>query len=388
MKNLTARYSATQFSYWAASTCATSFATAFLLQRGLPAGLVGTLLAVGGLLSCLSQPVIAARADRARSYAVNRYFLLLCAISSLCFAVQLLPVLPPLASGLFYLVGIWATDAIIPLLNTVSVAYEQAGHPINFGAARGIGSVASALSTLVAGYLFSGLGSSYMIGFILLFRLVSMLILLGYPKIQKPAIHRQQDRSCSIGQFFRQYRWYCASLLGILFLGMYLAMTENYLIAILGQLGGDSSHVGTALSIASLSSAPVIFFFSKIRARLSDTRLLKLAALSFLLRAVLFALARSIPAIYAIQLLHTTSYAFLAPTQVYYAESRIPPADMVKGQAFVTAAYALGCSAGNLAGGLLLPSGANAILLAGILMALTGTVILFLTVEHADRKTA
>ena len=38
---------------------------------------------------------------------------------------------------------------------------------------------------------------------------------------------------------------------------------------------------------------------------------------------------------------------------------------MVKGQAFITAAYALGCAAGNFAGGQLLSQGAGAILLAG-----------------------
>ena len=55
--------------------------------------------------------------------------------------------------------------------------------------------------------------------------------------------------------------------------------------------------------------------------------------------------------IYLLQLLQNTSYAFLAPTQVYYANAKVGSSDMVKGQAFITAAYALGCSAGNFMGG-------------------------------------
>ena len=55
-ENLTLRYSTVQFTYWAASTGATSFATIYLLDRGLSSGIIGVLLAVSGILSCLIQP--------------------------------------------------------------------------------------------------------------------------------------------------------------------------------------------------------------------------------------------------------------------------------------------------------------------------------------------
>ena len=61
---------------------------------------------------------------------------------------------------------------------------------------------------------------------------------------------------------------------------------------------------------------------------------------------------------------------------------------MVKGQAFITAAYALGCSAGNFTGGQLLTFGVRAILIAGIIMALVGTVIIFSTVNKSDETLA
>ena len=88
--------------------------------------------------------------------------------------------------------------------------------------------------------------------------------------------------------------------------------------------------------------------------------------------------------IYLLQLLHITSYGFMHPTQVYYANAKVAPKDMVKGQAFSTAAYALGCSAGNFTGGQLLGKGVEAILIAGIDMALIGTIIIFSTVTKKD----
>ena len=92
---------------------------------------------------------------------------------------------------------------------------------------------------------------------------------------------------------------------------MYHAMTENYLIATLGRLGGDSRHVGTAIFIASMLAVPVITCFAAIRKHIRDTGLLKIAAVSFLLQAVCYYLTKSITAVYFVQLFQLTSYAFL-----------------------------------------------------------------------------
>lgn len=384
-KNLTLRYSVTQFAFWAAYTGAGSFAAAYFLSKGVSPGTIGVLLASAGLLSCITQPFLASIADNAKRFALIKMLLIMSALCCVCFSVQLIPQLPLLPAGVFYMIGIWSSDAMVPLLNALSVSCNQAGYTINYGASRGIGSAATAISSLVLGYVIAQFGAAWMILFILGFRLVCMIVMAGYPKIQKETVVSQGRReSCSIPYFFSAYRWYCVSLLGILFLGMYHAMTENYLIAIMTALGGDSSHVGTALFISAMVGTPVIFCFSQIRKRISDTRLLKIAAVSFLLKAVLFYFAKDITTIYLLQLLQITSHAFLAPTQVYYANAKVRSCDMVKGQAFITAAYALGCSSGNFTGGQLLAFGVNAILIAGIIMALVGTVIIFATVNKSD----
>ena len=161
-------------------------------------------------------------------------------------------------------------------------------------------------------------------------------------------------------------------------------MIENYMIAIMGRLGGDSSHVGTALFIACISGAPVIFLFQVFRRRCKNTTLIIIAALCFLAKSVLIFFARSITAVYLIQLMQTCTYALLCPAQVYYAGEKIHVSDMVKGQAFVTAVFSLGCSAGNFLGGQLLGISVDAMLLAGIGTAFLGCGILCLTVNKKD----
>ena len=386
MRNLTLRYGVTQFAHWAASSGAAAFATTYLLTKNVPAGTVGLLLALAGLLSCLTQPLLAALADRARRCILPQMLLAMSLLCCVCFAAQCIPGLPLAPLAILYAAAIWCSDAIQPLLSALSVACNDAGYRVNFGAARGVAAAASALSMIAVGFLIARLGFAWMLAFLLVARVICAASLCTYPRLQKPRT-AHTDASCSVGQFFARYPRYCVSLLGVAFLGMFHCMTENYLIAIVTPLGGDSSTVGTALFISSLVAGPVIFFFSRIRSRLSDAAILKLAGVSFLVKAVGFLLARSLGAIYALELLQITSYALLAPAQVSYASSMVRPGDMVKGQAFITAFYALGCAAGNFAGGQLLGYGVRAILLAGIAMAAAGTLILFCTVQKPDKST-
>jgi PPP family 3-phenylpropionic acid transporter len=172
-------------------------------------------------------------------------------------------------------------------------------------------------------------------------------------------------------------------------LAMFHAMTENYLIEVVRPLGGDSGSVGVALFIATAVEMLVLLFFERLRRHIRDTWLLKLAGLSFLVKAVLLLVAPSVNAIYLIQLLQATSYTFLSPTQMYYARGRISMADMVKGQAFITASYTLGCAIGNFAGGQILQHfSVSAMLLSGVVMAALGTAVLFFTVERRDFQEA
>ena len=368
--NLTYRYSAIQFTHWASSSGAAAFATTYLLNKGVPSGMVGFLLALAGLCSCLSQPVLASLADRAEKFVLTKMLLIMSVLCSVCILLQLLPGISIMLMAVLYMVSIWSSDAMVSLLNAISVAYNNAGYFVDYGAARGIGAVASAVSSLIIGWVIAKFGTTWMLVLLLAARLGSMIALAGFPEI--------------IGAFFGQYRWYCLSLLGIAFLGMYHAMTENYMIVIMNALGGNSSHVGVALFIAAMVAAPVIFFFEKIRKVFRDTTVLKIAAVSFFIKAVGFYFAGNIQTIYLLQFFQISSYALLAPAQVYYAKEKVRDNDMVKGQAFITAAYALGCAAGNFAGGQLLSQGAGAILLAGICMAAAGTAIVFATVTKSD----
>ena len=385
MKNLTARYSVVQFFYSAVYSGSTAFATTYLLGRGMAPGLAGTLLACAGLFACLTQPFMASYADRAKTFVLPKMMVAISLLCVSCFALQLLPGLPLLAAGALYVLGVWCGDTMAPLVNALCVACNDAGYTVNFGIARGLGSAASAFGALTLGYIIAKLGNTWMFALFIVFELISMVAIAGFPKLPKKlASQGNQENSSSIGEFFKKYRWFCLSLLGIGFLAMFHCMIENYMIAIMERLGGNSSHVGTALFVACISGAPVIFLFQMFRRRCKVTSLILISAFAFLAKSVLIFFARSITAVYGIQLMQTCTYAFLCPAQVYYAGEKVQISDMVKGQAFLTAIFSLGCSAGSFLGGQLLRFGVDAMLIAGIITAAIGTTILFVTVNKRD----
>lgn len=385
-KTLTFQYTFHQISYWATAAGIVSFATAFLLQRGFEASVVGTLLAAGNLLSCGFQPVLAQLADRTGGNVLKWMTAGLTAVSAACFAsIQLLP-LTQTVFGLLYLLGIFAFDAMNPLMNALNVSYMTNGYTIHYGLSRGLGSLAYAFAALGIGKAMAKFGAEWMIWISLLLLAVNAVISVSYPSlVTEVSEQKTVSDSCSVPMFFRRYKWYCVSLLGVMLLGMFHAMTENYLIEIVTPLGGDSGTVGVALFIATAIEALVMVYLDKVRSKISDNWLLKIAGLSFVLKAVLFLLAGNVMTIYFLQLLQATSYTFLSPIQMYYANNKIGAADMVKGQAFSTAAYTLGCATGNFAGGQLLSFfDVRTMLLAGIAMAVIGTAVFFLTVEKKD----
>ena len=214
--NLTLRYSITQFTYWAASTRAASFATIYLLNKGMPSTVVGTLLAISGILSCIRQPFLASASDRAEKFMLKKMLLSISALCMICYGLQLVPQIPLLAAGVIYVTSLCASDACVPLLNALSVAYNQAGYTMNYSAARGVGSVASAVASLVLGSIFARYGALWMMLFLLGFRLLSMILIGSFPNIEKKSGKtKQEEKSFSIPYFFSHYRWYCASLFAI-----------------------------------------------------------------------------------------------------------------------------------------------------------------------------
>lgn len=386
-KSITVLYCTQQVAYWAATGGFVSFAVAYLTAFGFSAAQAGWVLFGAYLLSFLCQPPVAAFADRAGGRVITKLILLLSAVTMCCFLVIrfAVPALP--VFGGLYLLGVMCLDMQIPLMNSLSVYYVSRGWKNNYGLGRGLGGFGFALATLGYGYLMEYLGEKQMPVAACILLAVAMAVSLAYPKASDTPAQENRaagEEPSTLGVFFRRYKWYCASLLGVLFLAMYHAMTENYLIEIFRNLGGDSSNVGIALFIATATELPAMALFARVYKKLGSKKILLASAVFYIIKAALFIAASSVAAVYAAQLLQFLTYVLLTMVQVYYAGECTSAADMIKGQSVITAAYTLGCAVGNLLGGVLISGGGvRTMLYAGICMTAAGFAVFAATVRKA-----
>lgn len=388
-KNLTVKYSAHQFMYWAAVGGVVSFAAAYLQSLAFTAAQVGWILFSAFLLSFLFQPFVGSAADRAGKNILSAAVVGMSAVCMLCFLSVRFIALPKRLFAVVYVIGVMALDMQVPLMNSLSVYYTKRGFTINYGLGRGFGGFGFALATLGYGYLMEYFGEKWMPVAAVLFIALSALITLSYPKSLEETVAEETEKSapCTIPEFILKYRWYCASLFGVLFLGMFHVMTENYLIEIFRNVGGDSSNVGIALFVATIMELPGMTVYPLFLKKFGSRRLLMASGIFFTVKAVLLTLAASVTAIYFIQVLQCLTYVLMSMSQLYYAEECTFASDMIKGQSMITAFYTFGCAIGNLLGGVIISArGVKTMLHTGIGISVLAVLVLTFTLPRAVKE--
>jgi PPP family 3-phenylpropionic acid transporter len=350
-QKLTVRYSLYQTCYFVVNAGIVAFAASYLLAHSFTASQAGLILALTNIISCLIQPVIGDLADRMKGFVLPHLMAGLILLSTACFlAIQLFQ--PPLpVFGFLYVLGGLAESISVPLSNSLCALYTGNGFSLNYGIGAGVGSLAYSLASLAIGWIMALAGVDWMIRIAVLFLVIRLVLVLGYPKVSIDQTTKEEKSSLSFFAFLRRYHYYGLTLIGILFVGMCHSMCENYLINLFQAIGGDSSNVGTALFLACISAAPFLLLFERIIRKTSVRKLMRMSPFFYMAKALLLMGASQIIHVYAIELLQTVTYGFLYPSLYYFARESIAETDMVKGQAIIMAMYTLGLAFGSWAGG-------------------------------------
>jgi PPP family 3-phenylpropionic acid transporter len=158
--------------------CIMAFAGVFLLSRGFSNAEVGLTLTIAGGLTLISQPIVAAFADRTRRLTLGQIvagLLVVCLLAGLLLMMTPALVLP---TAVLYILLFCAFGCQGSLVTSLAMEHVNAGAPLNFSLARGIGSFAFAVLALVLGNLVVSL-----VG------LVFVLVLIERPKTMLAGTH-------------------------------------------------------------------------------------------------------------------------------------------------------------------------------------------------------
>ena len=383
-RKLMIQYCILQGSYWASFCVIYAFATVFLLSRGFESSMIGVIIAAGNILGVILQPMVASIADRSEKISLHKLTAMLSIIMILLLVLLYFVPNGLLAVAVLFLLTDTFLQVIQPLINSVSVYYVNQGVSVDFGSARGIGSLSYAAASYVLGIVVEKFGTRSILMAGILVALVLLVTVLSMPVLSSSAASRlgekePEQNDAGLIVFAGRYKNFMLTLAGITLLFTFHNMNNAYLIKVIENVGGTSADMGRMLSIAAVTELPVMFLFSRISKHFKSSTLLMVSSAFFAIRAAGFMLAGNVMTMYLAAMLQIGSFALYIPSSVYYVNETMLDQDKFKGQAVMTATNTLGGVFGSLFGGFLIDNaGVGTMNIVCFAMAAAGAVLVFL----------
>ena len=391
VKSLNIKYVASQVFYFATFAAMMGYASVYLLHKGFSNSTIGIILSLCNILAVFMQPALATFADKNQKIEIRKIITTIVAIAIALSAILL--VVPSNQAIIFILiVSIFSLmTTIMPLMNTLAFVFEKYGIQVNYGLARGLGSVAYAVASMVLGHAVDAFSPDLLPVCYVVFNALLFIVVHGYvlPKSEQieVAVETKDEDEVAVNnegllRFAGKYKKFIVFLLGFVFVYFAHTIINNFFIQIITNVGGNSSDMGNAVFLAAMLELPTMAYFTKLSKKVNCGTLIKISIILFLVKHVITYFADGMTMIYIAQAFQMGAYALFIPASVYYVNCKIAPQDMVKGQSFVTTSMTVAGVFGNLIGGMLLDSvGVSQVLLISAVLSLIGAVIVVMSVE-------
>ena len=381
-KHLNASYALYLSLYWVSACFVYGYTRLFLSRLGFSADEVGLLMALDCAASMALQPLLARAVDRSKRITMRLVLGLLCLVALFAGGLLLIPQPKAVLICLFAAMALM-TMTVQPFVNAVGFGYMNRGAKLNWSVARGIASLAFAVSSKVYATL-AERDIHYLLELYLLSTagiLVCSLILAGKEaEVQGP---RPQVRR---GGLYKRYPAFFGMLLGTALLYFQHNFLDAYLYDVIVAVGGGTGELGTALLIGALVETPMMLLFTRVADRCGVKRLLLVSAVGMALKPWIILLPGTVWGVYLMRFSHFFTFALFLLALTYYANERMAEDEKVTGQALITGAISLSGVFSYLFGGMLI-SGCGALrsLLICTLIGMAGGA-LFLLFAARDQK--
>lgn len=395
-RQLNIKYIASQFFYFSMFASMFAFVSVYLLHKGFDNATIGTVLSIMSLSTIGIQTLLANYIDKnkeIRLQDVISFLALIVVVGSI--VLYFMPI--ELAILILIVLLLAIAQCLLTFVNSLAFIYEKFGIHINYGVARGMGSFAYAIMTMVLGQVVKATTPDILPLFYSAFALLLLLSVRSYslPKTHKvivedegveESIAEQVAVEQSIFSFFLKYSRLVLLMGGVVFLFFAHTIINNFFIQVITPIGGDSGVMGTAVFVAAIVELPAMMNFEQLSRKISIDRLLKISAVFFLAKHALTYLAPNMLVIYLAQFLQIGAYSVVYPALVEYIKLNVDLEDLVKGQSLLTTAIALSSVFASFLGGILLDTvGVSQTLFIGVITTIIGLAIVFVTVENPQK---
>lgn len=370
------KYNWLYFFYCLAGVCLGGFVAVFLQYKGVSNTEIGIVTGIACVAAIFLTPMLTLQVAKqprldAKKMIIYAY-IVITAIYALIAFLPLSPILVMLIYMLLY--AFYLTTG--PLLQVMASDYMRSGVELNFGLARGLGSVAWAIGALIFDFLVDLSNPQILVAGMVVFILITFKILASMPYEKgQTASH---DKSGSILTVVRKYPIFTIMLTGFSLALAAATSIGTYLINIVTSLGGDTSFYGVAVFLMAVSEMPVMAITPRLLQRFKSIQLIGFAGACYIIRNFLICLAPNLPILCVGMLFQGLSFGMMTAVVTYYVIFNLTDVDQVSGQTLITVMTSgVGSMIGNMLGGYLQDAfGLNAMYIFIYILTLMGVCLI------------
>ena len=364
------------FLFFGAAASLFPFLVILYEQLDLTGSQIGFLIGMSPLISWLSAPLWGAVADSTRQHRL----LLMLAIAGAIVVVGTLSITTQFLA-LILVIALFAffTAPIVPIVDSSVLAF-LGSQKDQYGKLRLWGAIGWGLMAPLVGWLSERSGMQWIFWGYIAFMLLTLLVSYKLP------INERSDRPHFVQearQLLADKRWFL--FLAVVFIGgAGMTMISAYLFLYMQSLGGNKALMGLALTFATISEIPFLYYSDRLLAHWGARRLLMLSLVVFAFRALALSLIQTAWLVLPLQLLHGASFAAMWVASVSYADKLAPPGMGATAQGLLSGAmFGLGAAFGGFVGGLLFAGIGGSMMYRWTSVALLIGLVLFIL---ADRR--
>ena len=348
----TFKYLLMQMFYWACFCAIFSFANPYLSSKDVPVSTIGTILAIASILSVIIQPYLAKLIDTYEFFTVRSSILLSLIVP--VFAIILMIISDnPLILYTSYTIALCGFLNVQTFMYPFIFEYMNRGYKVNFGFARGMGSISYAIASYTLGTLSAKYSLNFLPMYFLVLTILVILMILTFEPLGKIKKHEEHLPDVSLRDFYNRNKSFFVVLLAIVLIFFTATAFNNFLRNILVSINYSNYEVGICFTLSSLSEFPVMASIPLLHKKFSYYTLFLVSAVGFSLKAIMLvigALSGNIYLIYFSQLFQSLGFAIYIPVSLFYITDTFETRDVIKAQAYIGTALTLGSILGNYIG--------------------------------------
>lgn len=391
-KNATVQYAFVHMMLWALYGFLFSYANPYLTnQLHMSDTAAGLVLGIATGVAFLLQPILTAVVDRTKLN-VRRVCVFCALFTTVSAAATVLPV-GKTATMLLFAGACVSLQTLPSFANALGMEGIRSGQKINFGLARGLGSVFFGVGSKLAAPLIAEFGmDAVAVSGAVCAALLALAVML-FPHGDRLLSRKDAEKPTSARVFFRENPKFIGLIIGVvlLYIGHNALSNCMYRIA-QSKLASDATEAavtdvqGTALMIAAVVELPMMFLFTKLARKVRCDIWLILSAVFMTLRLILTLMLPSAVGLYAAQFAQMFGYALFAVASVYYVGTVVSQRNVVKGQTYLGSGNTMGCLlAYVLCGTLIDLVGVEKMLIVSTVLSVIGSVFMILSTERVKQ---